>query len=36
MGTGGAVDSSTRAGRWEDVVEGSLDEAFWNLACGRD
>jgi hypothetical protein len=36
MASGGAVDSSTRAGRWEGIVEGSLDEAFWNLACGRD
>ena len=36
MGTGEVVDTSARAGRWEGVVEGSLDEAFWNLACGRD
>ena len=33
MGTGVAVDTSTRAGRWEDVVAGALDEAFWNIAC---
>jgi hypothetical protein len=33
MGTGAAVDTSTRAGRWEDIVAGALDEAFWNIAC---
>ena len=34
MGTGGAVDTSARVGRWEDIVAGALDEAFWNIACG--
>ena len=33
MGTGRAVDKSARAGRWEDIVAGALDEAFWNIAC---
>ncbi len=33
MGTGGAVDTSARVGRWEDIVPGALDEAFWNIAC---
>ena len=33
MGSGGAVDTSARVGRWEDVVAGALDEAFWNIAC---
>ncbi len=34
MGSGGAVDSSARSGRWEGIVSGALDEAFWNIACG--
>jgi hypothetical protein len=33
MGAGGAVDTSARAGRWEDIVAGALDEAFWTIAC---
>ena len=33
MGTGAAVDRSARAGRWEDIVAGALDEAFWKIAC---
>lgn len=33
MGSGEAVDTSARAGRWEDIVAGALDEAFWNIAC---
>ena len=36
MATGAVVDSSTRAGRWEGIVAGSLDQAYWNLACGPD
>jgi len=35
MGTGEVVDTSARAGRWENVVPGALDEAFWNLACNN-
>ena len=34
MGTGGPVDTSARAGRWEEIVAGALDEAFWKIACG--
>jgi hypothetical protein len=33
MASGEAVDTSARAGRWEDVVAEALDEAFWNIAC---
>ena len=33
MGTGSAVDTSARVGRWEDIVTGALDEAFWTIAC---
>ena len=33
MGTGSAVDSNVRTGRWESVVPGALDEAFWTIAC---
>jgi len=33
MGTGGAVDTSARVGRWEEIVAGALDEAFWTIAC---
>jgi hypothetical protein len=33
MGTGAAVDKGARTGRWEDIVAGALDEAFWNIAC---
>jgi hypothetical protein len=36
MGAGTAVSTVDRPRRWEGIVEGSLDEAFWNLACGRD
>ena len=36
MGTGEAVDTSDRAGRWEIIVAGALDEAFWNIACGSN
>jgi hypothetical protein len=33
MGTGGAVDTNVHTGRWENVVSGALDDAFWNIAC---
>ena len=33
MGTGEAVDTSNRVGRWEDIVAGALDEMFWTIAC---
>lgn len=34
MATGSAVSSSARTGRWESIVAESLDEAYWNIACG--
>ena len=34
MGTGEAVDTNSRVSRWEEIVVGALDEAFWNIACG--
>ncbi len=33
MGEGAAVSSSNLAGRWEDVVAGGIDEAYWKLVC---
>lgn len=33
MGTGTAVSTSDRPRRWEIIVSGALDEAFWNIAC---
>ncbi len=36
MGAGEVVDTSARAGRWEDIVAGALDEAFWTIACQGD
>jgi hypothetical protein len=35
MGTGSAVTSVKRTGRWEQIVEGALDEAYWRVACGQ-
>ena len=35
MGAGSVVDSSRRAGRWESIVPGGVDEAYWKIACGR-
>lgn len=35
MGEGEAVSNSTRIGRWEGIVEGGIDEAYWNVACGQ-
>ena len=34
MGAGEAVSTSARLGRWEGIVPGALDEAYWNIACG--
>ncbi len=34
MGQGDPVDTSNTVRRWEPIVEGSLDEAYWNFACG--
>jgi len=33
FGEGAVVASARRPRRWEDVVEGSLDDAFWTVAC---
>jgi hypothetical protein len=34
MGTGTPVDTSTDVRRWEAVLPGALDDAFWQIACG--
>ena len=34
MATGSAISSSARTGRWESIVADSLDEAYWDIACG--
>ena len=34
FGEGPVVSAADRPRRWEDIVEDSLDEAFWKLACG--
>jgi len=36
MGAGGPVWTDEVPRRWEPVVEESLDEVFWNVACGRN
>ena len=33
MGGGEAVSTSAYTGRWEPVIEGALDEAYWKVAC---
>jgi len=33
-GEGGVVSQIQRAGRWEPVVEGGVDDAYWKIACG--
>ncbi len=35
MGAGEAVSTSARVGRWEGIIPGALDEAYWNVACGQ-
>jgi Surface-adhesin protein E len=34
-GEGEAVSASADPGRWEPVIEGALDEAYWKVACAR-
>jgi hypothetical protein len=34
MGTGEAVATSDRPGRWEAVVAGGIDEAYLTFVCG--
>jgi len=33
-GEGGVVSQVQRMGRWEAVVAGGIDAAYWNVACG--
>lgn len=33
-GEGALVGEERRARRWERVVDGSLDAAYWDIACG--
>ena len=33
-GAGTAVSIGGESGRWESVVAGGIDEAYWDLACG--
>ena len=35
MGEGEAVSTSAATGRWEPILEGALDEAYWKIACSR-
>ena len=35
MGTGSVVTTVNRVGRWEPIVEGALDQAYWRIACGE-
>ena len=33
MGAGDPVSTSNRTGRWEAVMDGGIDEAYWKVAC---
>jgi hypothetical protein len=33
MGVGEAVSTTDRPGRWEVLVAGGIDDAFWQIAC---
>ena len=33
MGVGEPVSTSADPGRWETIVAGALDEAYWKIAC---
>jgi len=33
-GEGGVVSKNQHIGRWEEIVEGGVDEAYWKVACG--
>jgi hypothetical protein len=35
MGEGEAVSTNAETGRWEPIVEGALDEAYWKVACAK-
>ena len=34
MGSGDPVDTMSSVRRWENVVEGGIDEAYFKVACG--
>jgi len=34
MGEGAPVSASRTPGRWEPVLEGGIDDAYWTVACG--
>ena len=34
MGAGEVVSTSSAPRRWEAVVEGGIDDDFWQIACG--
>ena len=36
MGEGSAVATSSEPRRWEEIVAGSLDEAYLRVACGAN
>lgn len=35
MGEGSVVSASDRPGRWEAIVAGGIDEAYWKVACSK-
>ena len=35
MGAGVPVSTSADPGRWESIVPGGIDEAYWKVACRR-
>ena len=35
MARGGTVHAVSQPGAWRPVAPGSLDEAMWNVACGK-
>ena len=35
MARGGTVHAVNEPGNWRPVAPGSLDEAMWNIACGK-
>jgi len=35
MARGGTIHAVNQPGNWRPVAPGSLDEAMWNIACGK-
>jgi hypothetical protein len=35
FGKGRVVSAARRARRWESIVEGGIDDAYWKVACGQ-